>query len=278
MLALKLGFHNLSKTGMKYLPISNKFKNFSYLAVSIILLILISVVVFKNFESEKFDTKTKIFNNFLVKLGFSITHIDIHGTKYLSNTKIHNIFENYKAVNIFSVDLNKVHKEISRYKWIKSVHLKRVLPNKIKISLIENKPIAIWQNKKGNNILTKEGALISDYNFNFFKNKLPIIKGKNINQNIIEILYILKTNKSMANEIWSLSYINMRRWDLHFKQGLVIRLPSNNPTEAWKLAAKLNQKYNILNLGLTEIDLRNSKQILGKINFDKGLIINRKSP
>ena len=277
MLALKLGFHNLSKTGMKYLPISNKFKNFSYLAVSIILLILISVVVFKNFESEKFNTKTKIFNNFLVKLGFSITHIDIHGTKYLSNTKIHNIFENYKAVNIFSVDLNKVHKEISRYKWIKSVHLKRVLPNKIKISLIENKPIAIWQNKKGNNILTKEGALISDYNFNFFKNKLPIIKGKNINQNIIEILYILKTNKSMANEIWSLSYINMRRWDLHFKQGLVIRLPSNNPTEAWKLAAKLNQKYNILNLGLTEIDLRNSKQILGKINFDKGLIINRKS-
>ena len=278
MLALKLGFHNLSKTGMKYLPISNKFKNFSYLAVSIILLILISVVVFKNFESEKFNTKTKIFNNFLVKLGFSITHIHIHGTKYLSNTKIHNIFENYKAVNIFSVDLNKVHKEISRYKWIKSVHLKRVLPNKIKISLIENKPIAIWQNKKGNNILTKEGALISDYNFNFFKNKLPIIKGKNINQNIIEILYILKTNKSMANEIWSLSYINMRRWDLHFKQGLVIRLPSNNPTEAWKLAAKLNQKYNILNLGLTEIDLRNSKQILGKINFDKGLIINRKSP
>ena len=278
MLALKLGFHNLSRTGMKYLPISNKFKNFSYLAVSIILLILISVVVFKNFESEKFNTKTKIFNNFLVKLGFSITHIDIHGTKYLSNTKIHNIFENYKAVNIFSVDLNKVHKEISRYKWIKSVHLKRVLPNKIKISLIENKPIAIWQNKKGNNILTKEGTLISDYNFNFFKNKLPIIKGKNINQNIIEILNILKTNKSMANEIWSLSYINMRRWDLHFKQGLVIRLPSNNPTEAWKLAAKLNQKYNILNLGLTEIDLRNSKQILGKINFDKGLIINRKSP
>ena len=277
MLALKLEFHNLSKTGMKYLSILNKFKNFYYLAISIIVLILINVIVFKNFESEKFDTQTKLFNNFLVKLGFSINHIDIHGTKYLSNTKIHNVFENYKAVSIFTVDLNRVHKEISKYNWIKSVHLKRVMPNKIKVSLIENEPIAIWQNKKGNNILTKEGVLISDYNFNVFKNKLPIIKGENIDQNIIEILDILKTNKSMANEIWSLSYINMRRWDLHFKQGLVIRLPSKNPTEAWKLAAKLNQKYNILNLGLTEIDLRNSKQILGKINFDKGLIINRKS-
>jgi len=277
MLAFKLGFHNLYKTGIKYLFISNKFKNFSYFAILIILFVLITVLVFKNFESEKFEAKTKIFDNFLVNLGFSINHIDINGTKYLSNIKIHNIFENYKAVSIFNVDLNKVHKEISKYNWIKSVHLKRVMPNKIKVNLIENEPIAIWQNKKGNYILTKEGVLISDYNFNVFKNKLPIIKGENIDQNIIEILDILKINKSMANEIWSLSYINMRRWDLHFKQGLVIRLPSNNPLEAWKLAAKLNQKYNILNLGLTEIDLRNSKQILGKINFDKGLIINRKS-
>ena len=47
MLALKLEFHNLSKTGMKYLSISNKFKNFYYLAISIILLILINVIVFK---------------------------------------------------------------------------------------------------------------------------------------------------------------------------------------------------------------------------------------
>ena len=62
MLALKLEFHNLSKTGMKYLSISNKFKNFYYLAISIILLILIHIIVFKNFESEKFDTQTKIFN------------------------------------------------------------------------------------------------------------------------------------------------------------------------------------------------------------------------
>ena len=62
MLAFKLRFHNLSKTGIKYLPISNKFKNFSYFAISIILFVLIIVLVFKNFESEKFDTKTKIFN------------------------------------------------------------------------------------------------------------------------------------------------------------------------------------------------------------------------
>ena len=39
---------------------------------------------------------------------------------------------------------------------------------------------------------------------------------------------------------------------------------------------KLQTNYNILNLRLTEIDLRNPKQILGKINFDKKVILRRK--
>ena len=129
----------------------------------------------------------------------------------------------------------------------------------------------------GNNILTKEGVLISNYKTDVLKMGLPIIKAENINQNIFKILKILKTNKQMADDIWSLSYINMRRLDLHFKQGLTVRMPSENFTKAWHLVTKLNQKYNILNLGLTEIDLRNSKQILGKINFDKTYFINRKN-
>ena len=38
-----------------------------------------------------------------------------------------------------------------------------------------------------------------------------------------------------------------------------------------------DNKFNILNLGLTELDLRNSRQILGKINIDKDLIYEKKN-
>ena len=252
-------------------------KSIKYYALLIVLLISGLIYSLKILEYEKFNPETKLFNNVLVRLGFTIKNIDIDGTKNLSHIEVLNIFADYKGINIFNVDLNKIHTEISKNNWVKNVYLKRVMPNKIKVSIIENKPIGIWQNTLGNNILTREGVLISNYKTDVLKMGLPIIKSEKINQNIFKILKILKTNKQMADDIWSLSYINMRRLDLHFKQGLTVRMPSENFTKAWHLVTKLNQKYNILNLGLTEIDLRNSKQILGKINFDKTYFVNRKN-
>ena len=252
-------------------------KSIKYYALLIVLLISGLIYSLKILEYKKFNPETKLFNNVLVRLGFTIKNIDIDGIKNLSHIEVLNIFADYEGINIFNVELNKIHTEISKNNWVKSVYLKRVMPNKIKVSIIENKPIGIWQNTSGNNILSREGVLISNYKTDVLKMGLPIIKAENIDQNIFKILKTLKTNKQMADDIWSLSYINMRRLDLHFKQGLTVRMPSENFTKAWHLVTKLNQKYNILNLGLTEIDLRNSKQILGKINFDKTYFVNRKN-
>ena len=88
---------------------------------------------------------------------------------------------------------------------------------------------------------------------------------------------ILSSNKDFVKNIWSLTFVNERRWDVHFNQGLTIRLPSKNVKNAWEKIVNLNQKFNILSLGLTEIDLRNSQQILGKVNIDKKLIFKKKN-
>ena len=76
-------------------------------------------------------------------------------------------------------------------------------------------------------------------------------------------------------DVWSLTFINERRWDLRFNQGLIIRLPEVGASDAWKMIVKLEKNYKILNLRLTEIDLRNSSQILAKINLKKDLILKR---
>ena len=109
------------------------------------------------------------------------------------------------------------------------------------------------------------------------KNYLPIVIGKNAHKNAHSILKIFSINKDFVKNIWSLTYVNERRWDVHFNQGLTIRLPSKNVKNAWEKIVRLNQKFNILSLGLTEIDLRNSRQILGKVNIDKNLIFKKKN-
>ena len=227
---------------------------------------------------SKYDiiNKLKPSDQFLIKNGFKIENVLITGTRNLSNNYIKDTIKMYNYGSIFNIDISSIYNKIKQNTWVKKVSIEIVLPNIIKIKILENQPIAIWQNKKNNKLITANGDIIFDGNVNDFKNDFPIIKGNKSKENISSILKILETNQNFYQNIWSLTFINERRWDLHFNQGLVVRLPSKNIKKAWEKIIKLQKNYNVLNLRLTEIDLRNPKQILGKINFDKKVILKRK--
>ena len=170
-----------------------------------------------------------------------------------------------------------IYKEIKNNTWIKKASIKIVYPNTIKILLTEKKPIAIWQNRYGNSLITRSGDVIFEKNLEEFKNYLPIVVGQNAHKKVQSILNIFSKNKDFVTNIWSLTFVNQRRWDVHFNQGLTIKLPSKNLEKAWEKVLYLDKEFNILNLGLTELDLRNPNQILGKINIDKSLIYKKKN-
>ncbi len=276
MLRLKLNKKNQVKA--KYYGFETE-KLMRLINLSFLLLFILffcGLYFLDNLSKDYIINKLKPSNQFLINNGFKIENILITGTRNLSNNYIQDIIEIYKDKSIFNIDLSSIYNKIIQNSWVEEVSVERVLPNIIKIKILENQPIAIWQNKKNNKLITANGDIIFDGNVNDFKNDFPIIKGNKSKENISSILEILETNQNFYENIWSLTFINERRWDLHFNQGLVVRLPSRNIKKAWEKIIKLQKNYNILNLKLTEIDLRNPKQILGKINFDKKAIFKRK--
>ena len=276
MLRLRLNKKNLLKT--KFYGFETE-KLMGLINISFLLsfILFFSGFYFLNTLSKDYIINKLIpSNQFLINNGFKIENVLITGTRNLSNNYIKDIIEIYKNGSIFNVDLPSIYNKIKQNSWVKEVSIERVLPNIIKIKILENQPIAIWQNKKNNKLITANGDIIFDGNVNDFKNDFPIIKGNKSKENISSILKILETNQNFYENIWSLTFINERRWDLHFNQGLVVRLPSKDIKKAWEKIIKLQKNYNVLNLRLTEIDLRNPKQILGKINFDKKAIFKRK--
>ena len=136
--------------------------------------------------------------------------------------------------------------------------------------------MAIWQTKSGYKLITKEGSIISIANSSFFNKNLPIIIGDEANKSAYLILNILRQIPDLYNNIWSISYINKKRWDINFRQGLKVLLPKENINDAWEKIYFLQKKYKILDLKLIEIDIRNENHIFGKINFDKNLFLKRK--
>ena len=212
----------------------------------------------------------------MIKNGFVIKNIEIKGTNHLKKNDILKIISSYDEINIFSINFQDIYKEINNNTWVKKGSIEIIYPDTIKVYLIEKEPVAIWQDKFGNKLISKDGDFILEKKLNYFKNFLPIIIGKNAHTNIDPIFKILNLNKDFAKNVWSLTFVNERRWDVHFKQGLTILLPRVKMKEAWKKILSLNENFKILNIGLTELDLRKPNQILGKINIDKKLIFEKR--
>ena len=254
----------------------NTQKVINLLLLFLSILFLIGWYFSDNINKSQVINKLEISNKFLIHNGFKVENIVIIGTHNLSEDYIKNIIKTYNNVNIFDVNLFTIYNKIIQNSWVKEAFIERELPNTIKVKIKENKPIAIWQKEKDNKLITASGDVIYHGDVHIFKNDFPIIKGNKSRENISSMLSILNTNKNLSKSIWSLTFINQRRWDLYFKQGLIVRLPVQNVSEAWNKIIKLQKDYNILNLRLTELDLRNPKQILGKINFDKKIISKRK--
>ena len=223
------------------------------------------------------ETKFNFLNEILINNGFIIKNIEISGVNHLNKNDIIKIINEYNDINIFNVNIKNIYKEIKNNPWINKASIKIIYPNTIKILLTEKKPIAIWQNRFGNSLITKSGDVIFEKNLQEFKNYLPIVIGQNAHKKVKSILNILSKNKDFFTNIWSLTFVNERRWNVHFNQGLTIKLPSKSVEKAWEKVLYLDKEFNILHLGLTELDLRNSSQIFGKINIDKNLIYKKKN-
>jgi len=256
--------------------ISNKKTRLKY-TIYFLTIFTISLLFITFIINTDFDKYSKLLNNFLIKNGFIINNIQILGIKNISKENIIKIVNKEKKSNILNVSLSNIYNELKNNDWVKELYIERILPNTIKIIIKEKEAVGIWQYEMSNKLITKNGEIISTANVNKFKIDLPIIHGNYANKNANSILKILETNKDLAKNVWSLNYINNRRWNLHFKQGIIVLLPHKGVLEAWNEIIKLQKNYDILNLGLTELDMRNPNKILGKINVDKNIIKRRKN-
>ena len=244
------------------------------------LLLTLFSAIFNFYNNNEYNSKLKKnidkTNSLLINYGFHLQNIYITGNNNLQKVDILNIINDKKYKTIFDVNLFEIHNNLLLNEWIETVKIERTLPSSIKIQIIEKNPVAIWQTKLGNKLITENGSIISNANVTAFKDSLPIIIGEGANKNAFLILQILRKNPNLYNNVWSISYINKRRWNVHLKQGVIVLLPKKQIHAAWTKIDFLQRKYKILDIGLTEIDIRNQDQIFAKINFDKKLYLKRK--
>ena len=226
--------------------------------------IFIYLILEKKYLQANFLEKIRVFSyaqkNYFID--FKLNKINLNNLKYIKKSEIYEILDSYYNTKIFSIELDSIREKIKSNQLVSEVSIERILPSTLNINIIEKKPIGIIQNKNLYKLITSDGSIVFNKQIHEFY-YLPIFSGKNVEKNAQSIIDLLNL-ANFKEEIWSMSLINERRWNLNLKKGIKILLPEDNVIKALNLINDIEEKHKILDGNFIEIDLRNDNQVIFK--------------
>lgn len=175
--------------------------------ISCIIIILIAAVLAGQ-KSIKYIKNMNLFN---------LNQVGISGNKYLSFNDIMEILEikNYK--NIFQVNLNQMKNKVELHPRIKSVSIRKILPNRLIIDVVERKAVALINIRKNFGYclyeIDEDGMLIGE-DPHLYEYDLPIITDAELENGVLgvrikdkEVLSLLHILKKINDEIYDFDRI-----------------------------------------------------------------------
>ena len=198
--------------------------------------------------------------------GLTLEVVQLHGRTHTPQETLLTAANLKIGTPILGIDLRELYLKVSKIGWVEDAVVERRLPSIIRISLRERIPIAMLQNNGEHKLIDRSGATIDGADPSQFTH-LTVVAGKNAAPHAAAILSILKTEPELFSEIWAVSYKSERRWDVHLKNGMAVRLPEIDPVSAWSRLAMIDREKNITSRDLAVIDLRVPNQLVVEPNI-----------
>ena len=203
---------------------------------------------------------------------FNSDNIEIEGNKYVESEYIIKALEVNNNKNIFRYNIKDMEEILLNNKYIDKVEIKRLLPNTLKVSIIEKEIVANLYNEEIYCYIDKEGNIIDEIDENnkdnevitvhidYNKTDSQEIKFKN-EENKKRLLYLLEYIKEegIYKKIDNIDMTKPNSINMGTKEDINILLNSDEEL-----------KYNISRLAMILADLQNKKQKGGEIDLSTG--------
>ena len=206
------------------------------------------------------------FHNQIAEAGFKLETVEINGRNHTTHQELNDALKLQNGEPILSINLTEKRLQIEQLGWVESAYLERLLPNTLRLTIIERTPIALLQTDEGHQLIDDNGAIINGAAPETFSH-LPVVSGKDAARSANHLIEILKTEPELYAEIWAIQHISKRRWNVHMKNGITIKLPENEPGFAWSRLARFEHRNQIIQRDLAIIDMRLQGQILIEPNL-----------
>ena len=200
------------------------------------------------------------------EMGLNLQYIQVTGRSHTPTEMLVAATDIKLGQPLLGIPLAEVHRNLMQIGWVESAIVERLMPSTIKITITERIPLALLQTRNGHELIDRTGTIIEGADPTEFSH-LTVVAGTDAAANASLILDVLKTEPELFAEVWAVTYQSGRRWDVHLRNGIDIRLPEIDPSTAWARLAVVDHKKKIIGRDLAVIDLRVPEQLIVEPNM-----------
>ncbi len=162
---------------------------------------------------------------------FSVKEIEILGIKNSSREDLDRRLEKIKKKNLIFIQNEDFKEIIKDIDFINSLRIKKLYPNKIRVTVIEDFPIGTYLDENGDKYLLLENKKIIR-SHNYKSENLPEVHGKGALEKFSDFYSSIKKTKLNLKLVEKFNYYEINRWDLLLTNGKLIKLPPENYEES----------------------------------------------
>ena len=241
----------------------------------------VAALGFVGYHNDFFKkTEARIITEILTRTagaGFKVKEILVTGREQVPVDELLACLNIREDMPIFGINIIEARKSLVVLPWVRDVSISRRLPDTIIVELKERVPVALWQYQKEISVIDRNGIFLTSDNLNIWK-RLPLVVGEDAPEHMNELFALLNVEPEISNVLVSAVRMGGRRWDLHLKNGISVKLPEQDQALALRRLALLVEQGNILNRNIKRIDMRQSEKIVVMpMAANKGALKNKKT-
>jgi cell division protein FtsQ len=194
--------------------------------------------------------------------GFRLDHLALSGAQNTPPRALYDALElPYKSSSLL-YRANAAHDRLLDVGWIESAKIRRILPSRLEVSIVERVPFARWENEKGQiYVIDRGGHLLGLDEEGQFK-ALPLFAGEAAPRFAPDFEDALQDRGTIKARIQRTELVAERFWSVKLDNGLILKLPRKLTLVVLNRLDSLLASPRVAGLSLESIDLRLSNRTI----------------
>ncbi len=191
----------------------------------------------------------------LMMAGFGIEQVEISGHRATADVDVFDTLDLANVRSLVRFDSRAVRQRIERLPWVDTAEVTRVFPRRIRITLSERSPFAVWLRGPQGHLIDRTGRVLSAVAPGAVLD-LPRVAGEGAARVAVQLYETLHPFPAVESRLAMAERVGERRWRLVLNDGSRLELPAEAPGAALARIGDTAVLSRLLEAGPRVIDLR----------------------